>query len=177
MSLAIKRVVLACFCAWVLAAVGCAGAPTSPSATAAASRLAATASGTAASSGSRRSGELHVTKDCSSYAGKAGDSCTFTSSNFDAIEVGATITYATALAGTTLDSDVVLNPPAPGNNLAFGHCQVDLVDLANGRGGLCTFSGGTGKFSKFHARITVSQPDPKLFIFTWDGTYYFSPRE
>ena len=152
MSLATIRLALACSCAVVLAA------------------------GTDASSGSARSGELHVTKDCTSYTGKAGDSCTIRSSNLDAIE-GATITYAQALEGTALDSDVVLNPPGRGNNLVFGHCQVDLVELANGLAGLCTFSGGTGRFSKFHARVTVSQPDPNVFVFRWDGTYYLSPRE
>jgi hypothetical protein len=174
MSLAIKRVVLAWLGAGVLTAVGCAGGPTSPSATTAVSGLAAAASGTLASSVSPRSGELHVTKACDkTYNFQAGDFCTITSSNVDAIEVGSKVFYASAanLATLTLDSDVVLNPPEPGNNLAFGHCH---LDLATGIG-LCTFSGGTGKFTQFHARADVS-PLGGL-NFAWDGTYSFSPRE
>ena len=108
MSLATKRVVLACSCAGLLTAVGCAGSPTNAS---------TVASGTIASAVLPRSGELHVTKECGSYAGQAGDFCTITSSNLDAIEVNSTVVYAQpADFGThTLDSDVVLNPPEPGN--------------------------------------------------------------
>jgi hypothetical protein len=170
MSLATKRVVLACFCAGVLAAVGCAGGPTSPSATTAVSGLAATASGPLASSVSPRSGDLHVTKDCSSYAGKAGDFCTITSSNVDPIEVGSKVFYASAanLATLTLDSDVVLNPPGPGNNLAFGHCQLNLATGV----GLCTFSGGTGKFTHFKGSANVSYLGGPNYA--WDGTYNFN---
>ena len=172
MSLATKRVVLACLAAGVLAAVACDGGPTSPSASKALSGL-ATASGTLASSVSPRSGELHVTKDCSSYAGQPGDSCTITSSNLDAIEVHSTVIYAQAadFATLTLDSDVVLNPPGPGNNLAFGHCHLNLATGV----GLCTFSGGTGKFTWFDARVVVTflgKPN-----WAWNGTYSFNPRD
>ena len=59
------------------------------------SSLAATASGTITSSGSPRSGDLHVTKDCDkTYNFQAGDFCTITSSNVDAIEVGSKVFYA-----------------------------------------------------------------------------------
>lgn len=182
MSLATKRVALACSCAAVLTVVACAGGPTSPSATTAvsglaatASGLAATASGTLVSSLSPRSGDLHVTKDCSSYAGKAGDICTIKSSNLHAIEVDSTVTYAQAadFSTLTLDSDVVLNSPKPGNNLAFGHCHLNLATGV----GLCTFSGGTGKFTHFQGSANVSQPNPNSPIFAWDGTYSFSPHE
>ena len=175
MSLATRRVVLAWLGTGVLAALGCAGGPTSPSATTAVSGLAATASGTLASSVSPRSGDLHVTKDCSSYAGKAGDICTIKSSNLDAIEVDSTVTYAQAadFSTLTLDSDVVLNSPEPGNNFAFGHCRLNLATGV----GLCTFSGGTGKFTHFQGSANVSQPNPNAPIFAWDGTYSFSPLE
>jgi hypothetical protein len=33
-----------------------------------------------------RSGDLHVTKECSEYKGLAGDFCTITSSNLEEIE-------------------------------------------------------------------------------------------
>ena len=56
-----------------------------------------------------------------------------------------------AVAGW-LDSDVVLDPPGPGNNTAFGHCAVNLGDGT----GRCTWSGGTGKFTWFHASVDVS---------------------
>jgi hypothetical protein len=173
MSLAAKRVVLACLCAGMLAAVGCAGGPTSPSATTAVSGL-ATASGTLVSSVSPRSGDLHVTKDCPphDYQGRAGDFCTIISSNVDAIEVGSRVVYAQALdfSTYTLNSDVVLDLPEPGNNFASGHCHLDLMTGV----GLCTFSGGNGKFTQFHASANVSYVGGT--IYAWDGTYSFSPR-
>jgi hypothetical protein len=94
MSPATQRVVIACFCAAALAAVGCADGSVnlvSPSASPAVSSLAATGSGTVAapvSASFPRSGALHVTKECSAYTGQAGDVCTISSSNLDAIEAG-----------------------------------------------------------------------------------------
>jgi len=174
MSPATMRVIRACFCAGVLSAVGCAGSPTSPSASIAGSSL-ATGASKIASLVSPRSGSLRVTKNCSSYAGQAGNFCTIVSSSLDAIDAGSTIVYAQAanLTTFTLDSDVVLNSPKPGNNLAFGRCQVDLVS----GGGECAFSGGTGKFTHFQATVDVSQPDRGAPIYVWDGTYSFSPND
>jgi len=158
-----KLVVTACLCAGALAAGGCAdgrGVPTSPSASAAVSGLAAT---------SPRSGDLHVTKECSQFDGTDGTFCTITSSNLAAIEVGSKVIYATVNGFGDLDSDVVLDLPGPGNNGAFGHCT--LTASVN----RCTFSGGTGKFTHFHATVAVSYlggPD-----YGWDGTYSFSPQD
>jgi hypothetical protein len=159
MSLARRRVGIVCFCAAALAAVGCADgsvSPVSPSASPAVSSLAATGGGTVASASFPRSGALNVTKECSDYHGQAGEICTITSSNLDAIEVGSRVVYARAadFVTFTLDSDVVLDPPGPGNNVAFGHCHLSLVTGI----GLCTFSGGTGKFTHFasSARPTES---------------------
>ena len=171
MRLATHRVVIACFGAASLAAVGCAGGsvnPVSPS---------ASLSGTGASLASAsfpRSGALHVTKECSNYHGLAGEICTITSSNLDAIEVGSRVVYARAADfGTlTLDSDVVLDLPGPGNNKAFGHCH---LNLATGLG-LCTLSGGTGKFTHFDASVDVSPPTDGV-NWHWTGTYSFSPRD
>jgi len=125
----------------------------------------------AARSSSARSGALHVRKECSAYTGHAGEICTITSSNVKAIEVGSTIRYATDAVDGFLDTDVILNPPGPGNNVAFGHCTLSLVTGI----GACSLSGGTGKFTWLEATVAVSPlggPD-----FAWDGTYSFSPRD
>ena len=166
-----RFVVIGCL-GGALAAVGCAdglGVPTSPSPSATASGLAATAL-----SASPRGGDLHVTKECSEYTGLAGAFCTITSSNIKAIETGSKVFYAQAAGVASLDSDVVLDTPGPGNNKAFGHCA---LDLATGLG-LCTFSGGTGKFTGFSATAHVSPPTIQDTVnWYWDGTYSFNPRD
>ena len=160
-----KFVAIGCLCAGALAA-GCAdgpGGPTSPSASAATSGLALSAS--------PRSGELHVTKECSAYTGAAGDHCTITSSNVKAIEPGSRVVYARAAGATSLDTDVVLDTPGPGNNKASGHCTLDLLTGL----GVCTFSGGTGKFTGFSATAHVTPPAPAdPANWHWDGTYRFN---
>jgi hypothetical protein len=160
--LTMKCVVIGCLWAVAVAAVGCGGSglPTSPSATTGLSGLAASFP---------RSGELHVVKECSQYAGQAGQFCTITSSNLGEIEKDSRVIYASNLAFPLLDSDVVLELPGPGNNKAFGHCRLNLITNV----GLCTFSGGTGKFTHFSARVDVSSlggPD-----WAWNGTYTFAP--
>jgi len=126
------------------------------------------------SASSPRSGDLHVTKQCG-FTSAAGPFCTITSSNLKAIELGSKILYLQpADLGTPLGSDIILYPPGPGNNTAFGHCA---LNFATGIG-LCTFSGGTGKFTWFHASVVVSRVgEPVLRTWRWDGTYSFSPRE
>jgi hypothetical protein len=115
-----------------------------------------------------------VTKECSSYTGLAGSFCTITSSNVKAIEVGSRVVYARAAGATSLDTDVALDTPGPGNNTAFGHCTLDLTTGL----GLCTFSGGTGKFTGFSAIAHVSPPTPDDPLnWHWDGTYSFIPRD
>jgi hypothetical protein len=176
-----KLVVIGCLCGGALAAVGCADGrvvPTSPSAAAAVSGLAATAPGNEEIArravdpslpASPRSGDFHVTKECSGYTGGAGSFCTIKSSNVQAIEVHSRILYLQPdQLGTPLGSDVVLDPPGPGNNTAFGHCSLAL--------GVCTFSGGTGKFTGFHARVDVSHNDD-FSLWYWEGTYSFSPHD
>jgi hypothetical protein len=164
-------------CVGALAAVGCAdgrGVPSRPSACAGVAGLAATAPGNegtnrpAASpslSASPRSGDLHVTKECSGYTGGAGSFCTITSSNVKAIEVDSRILYLQPdQLFTPVGSDVVLDLPGPGNNTALGNCSLAV--------GVCTFSGGTGKFTSFSANVLVSPPteeDPENWL--WDGTY------
>ena len=167
-----KFLAIVCICLGTLAAVGCDGrVPTSPSATAGISGLAATATSLSASP---RNGDLHVTKECGDYLGNAGDFCTITSSNVKAIEAGSKVIYEEAAGATTLDTDVVLDAPGPGNNKAFGPCA---LNLSTGLG-VCTFSGGTGKFTGFSATANVTPPgaaDPENWH--WDGTYSFGRAE
>ena len=121
------------------------------------------------SAASPRSGDLHVTKECSEYTGLAGAFCTITSSNLKSIQVGSKVVYASPAGATGLDTDITLEV-GPGN-AAFGHCQ---LDFATGLG-LCTFSGGIGKFTWFHATADVSYLSGPNW--GWDGTYSFSPGD
>lgn len=113
-----------------------------------------------------RGGDLHITKDCSEYAGQAGGFCTITSSDLRAIPVGTQIVYASAVVGATLDTDVSL-AAGPGN-VASGHCTIDFLALP----GVCTLNGGTGKFAHIQARVVVA-PDATPNVWHWDGTYSF----
>jgi hypothetical protein len=136
----------------------------------AAAILALTALAPAASASSPRSGQLHLTKDCSAYTGLAGDICTITSSSVAAIPVGSTIVYdqAANFATGVLETDVTIHT-RPGNRV-FGHCTLNLGTGA----GVCTLSGGSGRFTWFTGRADVSYlggPD-----WAWDGTYSFGPR-
>ena len=127
--------------------------------------LALLTGGTPAAASSARSGELHVTKECSQYTGRAGSFCTFTKSNVAAIKVGSKVFYdqADGIPTGMLDSNVVVD--AGGGNRAVGRCTVD--DQTNL--GLCTFSDGTGEFAGFHARVKVDCTS----VCRWDGTYRF----
>jgi len=118
---------------------------------------------------SPRSGALQVTKECSEYTGQAGSFCTFTSSNIKAIEAGDRIVYAEAAGAGFLDTDVVI-VAGPGN-IATGHCTLVFASLP----GLCTFSGGTGTFTHFHASAAVSVDATGLWH--WEGTYSFGPQD
>ena len=160
------KFVVICLCAGALAAAGCGdgrGVPTSPSASASGGSL------DPSLSASPRSGDLQVTKECSGYTGGPGSFCRITSSNVKAIEVDSKILYLQPdTLATPSGSDVVLDLPGPGNNKAFGHCS-----LASG---LCTFSGGTGKFIGFQARVDVTANDD-FSVWYWNGTYSFVLRD
>jgi len=118
-------------------------------------------------SASPRSGELHVTKDCLGYNFGAGEHCTIQWSSLNAINRGMRVVYASAATADGLDSDLVLD--GPGNNNAVGHVTLDFQTLT----GEVTFSGGTGRFSGFHARVDVTHVAGTLW--RWDGTYSFTP--
>jgi hypothetical protein len=125
------------------------------------------ASGGFATHATERSGALHVTKECSEYHGLAGEFCTITSSNISAIKPGMRVVYSSAAAFPLLNSDLVLD--GPGNNDAPGHVTLNLRTLS----GVVTLSGGTGRFSKFQARVDVTY-DPADGLWHWEGTYTFS---
>ena len=113
-----------------------------------------------------RGGEFHATKECSEYKGGVGQFCTITSSSLKEIPVGTRVYYHSA-AGATLDSDITLDPPKPGNNTASGHVFLDFATMS----GRVTLNGGTGKFSKISASAAVTHL--KDANWAWDGTYSY----
>jgi hypothetical protein len=124
-----------------------------------------TTAGSAKTTGTPRSGELHVTKECSLYHGLAGEFCTITGSNLNAIDAGMKVIYTSAAGATGLDSDLVLD--GPGNNDASGHVTLSFLTGT----GVVTFSGGTGRYRGFHASVVVTYNG----VWHWDGTYSFAP--
>jgi hypothetical protein len=123
---------------------------------------------------SRRSGTLHLTKECSVYTGLAGSYCTITKSNLNEITVGSrefALKDADLVAGT-LNSDGILY--VRDGELALSHCAIFDIFATKGVIGSCTFSGGIGHLSGFHAKVVVSvnEDDPNKADF--DGTYSFS---
>ena len=115
---------------------------------------------------SERSGALHVTKECTEYTGLADSFCTITSSNLSAIGVGSRVVYFQAAdAAGALNSDIALVVSL--GNLALGH-----VDLPATGPGVVKFSGGTGKFAQFRARVVVTCDSTGVHC-SWDGTYRF----
>ena len=151
----------------IIAASGCtAGGPVSPI-----NAGSAPNSVSSARAAAERSGQLNITKNCIDYHGAANEICTITTSNLKAIPAGTTITYLSNAAPPNLDTDVVIDPPGPGNNQAFGHCTLNL-----GTGiGTCTISGGTGKFRSLKASVAVSNIGGANYA--WDGTYSYGPAE
>jgi len=121
------------------------------------------------SASSERSGQLHVTKECSQYTGLAGSFCTITSANIAEVKVGSKVFYdqADGIPAGMLDSNVVLD--AGYGNRAVGRCTLD--DTTNL--GLCTFSDGTGQFTGFHASVKVDCRSVCL----WARTYRFSSED
>jgi hypothetical protein len=126
------------------------------------------------SESSRKSGAIHLTKECSAYTGMAGSFCTITKSNLSQITVGTrefALKDADLVAGT-LNSDGLLF--VRDGELALNHCDIFGLFATKGVIGSCTFSGGIGHLSGFHAKVVVSinADDPNKADF--DGTYSFS---
>jgi hypothetical protein len=125
---------------------------------------------TAASSApsSPRRGILHLTKECSQYTGAAGSFCTVTASNLDAIPVGTKdVAVDAANADGSLDTDIVFY--TRGHNMAFGHVVIAAPPAEVGR---VTFSGGTGQFRTFRAKLVLRCPLTGVTC-TLDGPYSF----
>ena len=129
-----------------------------------------TTAGFARGEGTEQSGTLHVKKECSQYNPAVAFSfCTITSSNIDVIKKGMRVVYVSAanLKTGRLNSDLVID--GPGYNLAFGHVRLNLKTLT----GVVTLSGGTGRFTNFHAGpLTVACPHNP--VCSWVGPYWFS---
>ena len=133
----------------------------------AATLLVALASTTQLSAASPRSGVLKVYKECSEYTGLSGSFCTIKSSNLEEIKAGSKVFY---LQPKSLASDVILDPPGPGNDKAYGRCSLNKAG-----NGTCVFTRGTGVFEGFHANLRVAHlgdPSASPFYY-WDGPYSF----
>jgi hypothetical protein len=129
------------------------------------------------SASSRKSGALHLTKECSEYTALAGSFCTITKSNLKEITVGTrefALKDADLVAGT-LNSDGLLY--VRDGEIALNHCDISNIFATKGVIGSCTFSGGIGHLSGFHAKVVVSvnKDDPNKADF--DGTYSFSNKD
>jgi hypothetical protein len=170
--LTVKYVFIGCLGVGALGSAGCAdgrGGPTNPSGSVASS---------AASIGEAfpRSGNFYIEKNCGEYEGAAGQFCTITSSNLKEIEVGTRIIYVSPLAYPLLDTRIILAPPGPGNNKAFGDCTLDLI-TSRGR---CTLDGGTGTFTHILLSANVTHlpetDENHGNDWAWEGTYTFNPR-
>jgi len=114
-----------------------------------------------------RSGTLKVYKECSEYTGLSGSFCTIKSSNVEEIKAGSKVFY---LQPKSLASDVILDPPGPGNDKAYGRCSLNKAG-----NGTCVFTRGTGVFKGFHANLRVTHlGDPSASPFWyWEGPYSF----
>lgn len=126
----------------------------------------------------RRSGALHIAKECSAYMGLAGDYCTIIRSNARKIPIGSRVYYLAAadLEHGTYDGDVELRVSE--GNVAFGHVTVtDLFStIPNTDIGTGAFSDGTGEFKGFRAQIVISV-DANPLLADWDGSYSLSRRD
>ena len=151
-----------------LASSGCGGGGvTSPASRG--STLSASAVPASSNESVARSGELHFTKECSEFHRRAGEWCTITSSNLKEIPVGTRVYYLSDASTTGADTDIILDPPGPGNNTASGHVVLSFTTLT----GQVTLDGGTGKFSGIHASAVVTHGVGVNWA--WDGTYSYSP--
>jgi hypothetical protein len=116
---------------------------------------------------SPRSGTFHAQKNCAQYSGLDGGFCTLIISTLKQIPAGTRVVYASAATATAVSSDIKLVSPTPGNNVAFGHVELNRIT----RTGVATFSGGTGKFEHFSGTVSITWLSPMNWA--WDGTYSF----
>jgi hypothetical protein len=128
------------------------------------------------------SGQLHIVKDCSGFSGMPGSSyCTIVISNLAQLPVGTRIYYDQITGGPSvpgpsggyLDSNIFVY--FNDNQWAVGRCTVtnnNVLPLV----GICTLSDGFGVLAGFSARVDVAWlPGGDGMLYTWNGTYSFSP--
>jgi hypothetical protein len=110
---------------------------------------------------------LHITKECSEFAGTTPSFCTITGSDLGAIPSGTKVMYwgPVLTDPNFMSSRAVLR--AGHGNRAFGYCQT----IADPYHGTCTFWRGTGTLDGFHASVDVTYVSGADFV--WDGTYRF----
>ena len=115
---------------------------------------------------SSESGTLHVTKECSQYAGGPGSFCTIVTSNCPVIPLGSKIVYTDApKADGGSDTDLVIN--TPNGDTAYGHVVLD----GKTETGTVTLKGGTGKLAKLVGDLKVAPLDAPNY--SWDGPYSY----
>ena len=119
---------------------------------------------------SPRAGNFHVEKNCDQYTGLPGGFCTITASTLKQIPVGTRVVYKDAATAAAVITDLKLDPPNPGNNVALGHVDLNRVT----RTGTASFSGGTGKFQHFTASVVITYLNGRNWA--WDGWYSFSSK-
>ena len=107
--------------------------------------------GAAQNTGTPRSGELHVTKECSQYFGQAGQFCTITGSNLNAIDAGMKVIYILPAGATGVNSR-----PRPRRSGQQRRLRSRRPRVSRPLAVSVTFSGGTGRFSGFHASVVVT---------------------
>ena len=157
-----------------LLGLAAAGACSGPGVTTPMSRDASLAAGdnlTSAVASDARSGDFNATKECSEFHRRAGEFCTFTSSNLKQLPAGTKVIYLSDAGPTALDTDVILDPPGPGNNVAYGHVYLSFATLT----GQVTFTGGTGKFQNLTGSVAVTHLTGVNWA--WNGTYSYSPPQ
>jgi len=122
---------------------------------------------------SPRGGDLVVAKECSGFVNNP-PYCEIRSSSLKQIAAGSRIFYLDPAGLFTAGGGaVVLDPPGPGINKAFGRCF-----LADPAAMHCDFSGGTGEFTWFdaHVVVTVTDQGKSTELWHWTGEYSFSPH-
>jgi|tagenome__1003787_1003787.scaffolds.fasta_scaffold20697506_1 hypothetical protein len=123
-----------------------------------------------------RSGTFRLVKNCSSYQGQGGQSCTVTSATLNQIRAGSTITYTSGVgADGILVTDITLDAADQGISVAYGHCTVNLRFNTPEYGtGACELTGGTGKLKGIHTETRVGPLLPFADLnFEWVGSYSF----